>query len=164
MSIRLTCSCGRSLSVKAETAGQQVRCPSCQAVLTVPGPHDDVPTALPVEEQPPRSAIQTGAGGASGHRPRLRAEPLRPEPSPRRPALRDHDDDFRKRRRRSRAGYEGSIWAGRTGSIIAGVLMMVLGGGWFAAEWLLAGGFHCYSLVLCVLGVVALVRGILGHD
>jgi hypothetical protein len=38
MPISLNCDCGRALRVKDELAGRRVRCPVCQAVLTVPEP------------------------------------------------------------------------------------------------------------------------------
>jgi hypothetical protein len=163
MPVSITCHCGCPLLVKDELAGRQIRCPGCQAALTVPGPHDDVPTALPADGPPPPAARAEAPGG-----PRPRPALLRDESpravTPRRPALRDHDDDLQTGRRRSRAGYEGSFWGGRNASIVGGLLMMLAGGAWSTAEWFLAGGFNCYAVVLFVLGLVGLVRGLLGHD
>ena len=35
MPISLTCDCGKKLTVKDELVGKRVRCPGCQATLTV---------------------------------------------------------------------------------------------------------------------------------
>jgi hypothetical protein len=164
MPVSITCSCGRPLVVKDELAGRQIRCPTCEAVLTVPGPHDDVPTALPADE-PPHSAIRTEApAGPSRRPPLLRDESPRAGPPPRRPALRDHDDDLQKGRRRSRAGYHGNFWGGRTGSIVGGLLMMLIAVVWFLAGLLLGNTFFYYPPIMFVLGFVALIRGLAGHD
>jgi hypothetical protein len=38
MPIPLTCACGRSLRIKDDLAGRNIKCPQCGAVLTVPTP------------------------------------------------------------------------------------------------------------------------------
>ncbi|MBN2583453.1 MAG: hypothetical protein JXL80_10320 [Planctomycetes bacterium] len=43
----LTCTCGQALDVSDYTPGQQVRCPACQEVLTVPGRSAPPPAAPP---------------------------------------------------------------------------------------------------------------------
>lgn len=54
MSISLTCACGRKLQVRDEAAGKKVKCPGCQAVLSVPSPETDI-DFLP---KPPRTCPQ----------------------------------------------------------------------------------------------------------
>lgn len=122
-----------------------------------------MPTALPADEPPPTAARIEARGGPRPRPALLHDESPRAAP-PRRPALRDHDDDLREGRRRSRAGYQGGLWGGRNASIFGGLLMMLAGGAWVAAEWFLAHSFNCYPVVLLVLGLVGLVRGLLGHD
>src|SRR5439155_17653431 len=62
MPITLTCpSCGKQCAVKEEYAGQQVKCPSCPAVITVPhaNPHaeaiiaPELATTAPVASSAP---------------------------------------------------------------------------------------------------------------
>jgi hypothetical protein len=37
MAIVITCQCGASFRAKDDLAGKQVKCPKCQAAITVPG-------------------------------------------------------------------------------------------------------------------------------
>src|SRR5437016_3670126 len=61
MAISLQCACGRSLRLKDHLGGKRVKCPDCNAVLTVPQPDvvedavvdDSVPEAA--DAPPPRS-------------------------------------------------------------------------------------------------------------
>ena len=45
MSIRLECACGKRLVVKAQLAGRRVKCPSCQAIVSVPRVSVERPSA-----------------------------------------------------------------------------------------------------------------------
>lgn len=47
MSIKVECDCGKTAKVKSELAGRKIKCPSCGAVIKVPG--DDGPTEEPVK-------------------------------------------------------------------------------------------------------------------
>jgi hypothetical protein len=49
----LDCTCGKKLRVPDEHAGKSVRCPSCNAVLTVPAAAPSAPTPPPVPPFPP---------------------------------------------------------------------------------------------------------------
>src|SRR5207237_4204437 len=69
MSINLTCECGKKLRVNEDKIGKRVKCPGCQAILTVPAPeaedepeHPRKPKKAPPppepedEPEPPRKA------------------------------------------------------------------------------------------------------------
>lgn len=43
MAIVITCQCGASFRAKDDLAGKQVKCPKCQAAITVPGQHPGTP-------------------------------------------------------------------------------------------------------------------------
>jgi hypothetical protein len=65
MAITVACDCGKEFKVKDELAGKKVKCPACQAVLTVPAAEDAEPprprssAAEDESEQAPRE----GKGG-----------------------------------------------------------------------------------------------------
>lgn len=69
MPFTISCECGKSLQVREDLVGRKVRCPSCQAVLTVPAP-DAIETA------PGRPERTEGPAARSGGPPPLR----RPRP------------------------------------------------------------------------------------
>ena len=72
MPLLMTCNCGKPLRVRDELAGKKVRCPSCQALLSVP---DEEPGSPEPDEEPyppPRAA-----GAARARRPRPAGPPPR---------------------------------------------------------------------------------------
>jgi hypothetical protein len=60
MAIAVSCACGKSFNVKDELAGKNIKCPSCQEVVTVPG------GAVEVAEEPP--AVVSAARSSSRRR------------------------------------------------------------------------------------------------
>lgn len=63
MPIQIKCDCGKMLRVKDESAGKKVRCPNCQAILTVPQPEPmlvepdpEEPMAVAVTAAPPKKS------------------------------------------------------------------------------------------------------------
>src|SRR5438105_1529055 len=84
MPIPFTCdSCGRSLNVRDELAGQQIYCPDCKSILTVP-----LYAPLP-EEDVPMAAV---AAPAEQDALSVRAEEP-PPPKPEVPQLEEWDDE-----------------------------------------------------------------------
>jgi hypothetical protein len=53
MAISVECECGKTIKVKDELAGKKIKCPECQAVLTVPEEEEPVAEAREVEEDLP---------------------------------------------------------------------------------------------------------------
>jgi hypothetical protein len=86
MSITFQCSCGKNLAAKDEYAGKRMRCPACQAILTIPSA-----AAAPTEAVKP-------AGAKRASPPPL---PPQSETPKRRPPPRE-SDDFREPRRAAR--------------------------------------------------------------
>ena len=73
MPLTLTCpSCGQQCAVKEEYAGQQVRCPRCPGVITVPLPAPAVIEAEPV------SAVPVAAAPGAAAPPPIPAAPAGP--------------------------------------------------------------------------------------
>ena len=60
--MQIRCPCGAVLSTPDHTAGQQVRCPKCQAVILVPQPPAPAAEAAQEQQQPPRRRRRTGRG------------------------------------------------------------------------------------------------------
>jgi hypothetical protein len=104
--IRFVCGCGRQLQAREEDVGKKAKCPSCEAVLTVP---DD---------------------GDSARRRRRREDDDRDDRvSARRDRRRDHDDDYeeddrdRPRRRRD-VGRADQSSGKATASMVLGLLAL----------------------------------------
>lgn len=171
MPITFSCVCGQQLEMSDEYAGKQARCPSCQAVVTVPSA---APPPLP-PAAPPKARLADpdltdddhGAGAAS-----LNPLDRRNTPSGRR--RRDEGDDDRPHRFRRR--YEGDddgyeprrreepprkLWNTRvTGGIVTVVIAVVWGGIVVALNRV-----PIIAPILFVIGVVNIIRGLVtGRD
>ncbi len=66
MAIQVTCTCGKSLSVKDELAGRKVKCPACQKPLRVPAAEEFAEDEIDVE--PAELLQKSREGGKSGSR------------------------------------------------------------------------------------------------
>src|SRR5204863_4207850 len=102
MPVRVPCNCGRSLLVKDELAGQSIRCPACQAILSVPFVRPEEPLeALPASRDEVRAD------------PPAPPRPAREEERLRRPILHTGEDEdrFRDRQRSSGSGQESPMKA-----------------------------------------------------
>ncbi|HEX4613405.1 MAG TPA: hypothetical protein VH092_34805 [Urbifossiella sp.] len=104
MSIQVVCGCGKRLRVGDEAVGKRVRCPACQAVLTVPtaeapAPPPPPPAApLDLDDEPePRPGRRPNAAAAEPSVDRPEDRPARTRPRPGEPDKPDED-------RRGRAG------------------------------------------------------------
>jgi hypothetical protein len=167
MPIHAQCSCGKSYQVKDELAGRKVRCAACQAVIVVPKPSregdlddralqflmtEDAP--MPRRPSPPerQEAIQADLPRPAPKLPPASAttKPAKPQPPTERPSSRSPQ---RERRHRALVVSPG---------IITGVLMMVGAVVWFGLG-LLADRIFFYPPVMFVLGLVATIKGLLGH-
>jgi hypothetical protein len=99
VSIAVTCDCGRSIKVKDEMAGKKGRCPSCNAVLSIPEVSSEEPDFELVETEDDHKSKKVNLR-------RYRDEPEEEERPTRRRAKRDEDeedeDDRPVRRRSSR--------------------------------------------------------------
>jgi hypothetical protein len=170
MPIALSCDCGRSLRLKDELAGRKIRCPSCNASLTVPTPEanaeeealDILLGDAPAEKKTPSrpAPVESGIQKEEPSRPvptPVRVELPRPAPPPpknptiskRRPAKDEEDSGGR--------GFGIAI----NGNIIIGTLMVIGSVAWFLIRlgqgWLVFG-----SLFLFVFGILRIVRGFRG--
>jgi hypothetical protein len=163
MPISLKCACGRALRAKDELAGRKVRCPQCSAVLNVPQAARKQPAreeildaelleppvraaAPPVARASDSYAAETGAGD----------EP-RPVRRPKPPTFRP-----RKPRRQPKVAFERG-WFGSTNSgVVGGILMMVIAVVWFVLG-LMAGWLFYYPPVLLVIGLIAMIKGLMSE-
>ncbi len=151
MPIPVTCACGKSMRVKDTFAGKKARCPACNAVLSIPDPAAEEPIEeLPVVEPEDR--------------PRVKAPQL-DEPAPYRPGREPRLAGIPAERGRRRAppvtfepGWFGSINSGMVG----GALMMVIAIVWFVVG-LFAGYIFFYPPILFVIGLIALIKGLMGR-
>lgn len=65
MPIKVSCACGRTLSVKDELAGRTLKCPTCQKPLRVPKPKYEKESAEEDFEDEPSDAPEKSRGGKS---------------------------------------------------------------------------------------------------
>jgi hypothetical protein len=149
--------------VKDALAGRKVRCPDCQAVLTVAtaaaDADDEAATALlagPPDPPRPKRLPREDAEDA----PRHAVTAARPLPKPTAPARDEPKPRPRKKDRRKERGYSRVTIHP---AIITGVLMMIGAVVWFGVG--LAGGIiFFYPPILFVFGVGSVIKGFTGRD
>ncbi len=135
MPILLTCECGKKLKVGDDKVGKRVKCPGCQAVLTVPTPEA-------VEEPEPPRKLKV----KSAPLPEPEDEPEPPRKAKVKPAPPSPDDDgddeempeptVRGKKKPSSEPKKSS--AGKLGFILALVALLMFGGcGGVVALWYL---------------------------
>jgi hypothetical protein len=170
MPIAFQCSCGQSCSVADEQAGKRVRCPACNAIQTVPLPQapppPDAPPQSDLEEIPVVRPVQNVREGKGEWAPMS----FEDAPDERRSRRRRDDDDYDDRDRRyssksrsikreSKAGSNAS--AGRT--IVGGFIAIVVAIVWFVVG-LAFDRIFFYPPILLILGIIAVVKGMLGKQ
>jgi predicted Zn finger-like uncharacterized protein len=171
MSIQAQCPCGKSYHVKDELAGRKVRCAKCGAVIAVPVP--EPASDGEVDDQALQFLLTTDAPKPKPSRPAesekaVQAEPPRPapKPPPRSVAFEPaKPEPARPRPRKERPPREEESGRRRlviSPGIITGVLMMVGAVVWFVLG-LLGNRFFIYPPIMFVLGLVAVIKGLLGH-
>jgi hypothetical protein len=152
MPISFACRCGRSLRVKEELAGKQVRCPKCHAALDVPkqAPSEDEEVIDLLMDEPQeedgdeQTALQAELPSGKADGPRKPA-PLKPRRRQRQRLVLTEEELTR----------PGPINAGSVG----GFLLILLAVGWFSFG-LFAGVIFFYPPVLLLIGLFALIKGI----
>jgi hypothetical protein len=82
MPIRITCSCGKALSVRDELAGKAVKCPGCQTTLRVPA----APAAAPSAATAKAARPSTGAAAKAAAAKPVSGKPTPGKPTPGKPA------------------------------------------------------------------------------
>lgn len=175
MPITFSCACGQQLEMADEYAGKQARCPSCQAVVTVPSAAPappPLPTAAPPKARLADSDVTDvtdddhGAGAASlnpldrrntpSSRRRRDEDDEDDEDRPRRFRRRyedDEDDDYEPRRRRE---PQRKFWNNRvTGGITSIVIAVIWGGILLALDRI-----PIVAPILFILGVISIIRGL----
>jgi len=153
MPIEMSCYvCGRDLFLRDELAGRQIRCPDCQAMLTVPAARptpkvERVESYVPPPAPPPAPKYDALSE-------RVQDTPTLPEvlPAP--------QDVERAKPRRQPPRQEGQA-NNLAGSLIGGLLMMLLGGGWAWVGWG-ARRFPVHAVILFVLGLTMFLRSVAG--
>src|SRR5438067_12590152 len=70
MPITVSCSCGKQLRAKDESAGKKIRCPGCGSVLSVPAAEEEILE----EEAPPVPAKPIVVSCSCGKKLQVRAE------------------------------------------------------------------------------------------
>jgi hypothetical protein len=154
------------MRVKDEFAGRKVRCPACQAVVTVPVPAadaadvDDAALGLLLREDekaaptPRRPAWEDRGPSRPPSEPAI--PPKLPAPVPAPPP---------KKKKRTRSDDDESRFRGISISptIITGLLMMLGAAVWFFGA-LAVGIIFFYPPILFVLGLITFCKGLLGHE
>lgn len=160
MPIAISCTCGRDLTLRDELAGKVIRCPACAGTLQVPVPAEEVVEGVvagPPPLPPPRSQKKD------------RDLPL--EPTVRRP---DRPKELRKKKKKKSvyADYYGNEnrdgavtmeegWFGTINAGLWGGAITLLGGIALLVVGLLVGYILFWAIFLIVIGVIALVKGLI---
>jgi hypothetical protein len=173
MTIRFACPCGQELEAEPDHAGMGTACPACHRDLVIPSASAPrpVPTAVRTKSAataPVRPPL-TNRFNDDGSLARPKGEsPDDVRPRPHRVFDDDvHDDDHEdapasrpKMRPRLRDDHPTGInWA----MVGGGALVMVLAAAWAVASFLL-GGIPVYQCVAFLAGLIAVVKGLLGHQ
>src|SRR4051812_35658919 len=157
MSIEFSCDCGKQLRVKDALAGKRIKCPACEAALTVPVAEEDIEEVVPVPEK--RALTPRG-------KPR-REEAEEEEERPRGRRRRDEDEEpeeeeeerpRKKKRRRERSDSGNSM---AFGSIALGLLLIV-GSVVIFIVGLMNGVLWYGAAFVLLAGVGAIARGVAG--
>src|SRR5262245_8316928 len=172
MPITLPCNCGRTLKLRDELAGKRIKCPSCEAILKVPEaevetdfeviePGIEVESDLEVVERKPARDAAEYVTSRRPPPPRSENQPRRDEDRPRKrpewpplssPLYREYQREERRRR---------APIVTISPAVISGVLMMIGAVVWFVLG-LFLGWVFFYPPILFILGLVAVVRGLMG--
>ncbi|AWM42049.1 hypothetical protein C1280_37040 [Gemmata obscuriglobus] len=151
-----------------EYAGKRTKCPSCAAPLTVPAPEVAALAPASEEEAAYRALMDSPepepANAPAWSAPRPEPDEPAPKPKPKIPALEKRRsvpsapraDDYDPPPSRGGGIHISSGVLGGCGMMLGAVV-------WFGLGWA-AGVIYFYPPVLFVFGLVAVVRGLLGHS
>ena len=153
MPIPFSCTtCGRQLRVKDELAGEQIYCPGCKSILTVPS---GSAAFQPYSEPEPIPAKVEAQGGyaARAEEPKI--------PQAEKAELADSDEWVRPPQRPSPTRTQPQFGTTAAG-IRGGLAMMVISVIWFVIGLALLNHFFIYPVILFFVGLIAFVKGIAG--
>ncbi|MBA4064131.1 MAG: hypothetical protein C0501_10540 [Isosphaera sp.] len=155
MPIAFACDCGRAFSVADAHAGKRTKCPACGAALTVP--------AAPADEDEAYRLLADGPDPEPPPASRRDPDPavLAPAPPKKAPPAPKPQRLHRSRPAEEREHYQRPRIYISPG-VLGGLASMVFGAGWFFVG-LAADTIYLYAPVVFFLGLVAVVRGVLGH-
>jgi hypothetical protein len=165
MAVSFQCSCGKRDRLKEGVSGRKVRCPNCGNVSAVPRSDEEpeieqeVADALLANDPDERPVVQIEE-----------REEATPPPAPLRKAV--PKPPAKKAPRRKAAPQKervpwvafGEGWFGTLNAgVIGGVLTILVAVAWFLLG-LWAGRIFFYPPILAVIGVMAVLKGLLGGD
>ncbi len=185
MPITFECTCGKMFQVADHFAGKRTKCTACASPLTVPQPQ---PISEPEDEgyevvdersyaiaEParPEPARPLPVAKAAAKSPPVQPSPLGAsrwaEKPVAKPSIEEEDDEDdrpsrprRKKRRRPRpdSSSGGGVNGGAVG---AGLFIMFIAVVWFVVG-LYAGWIFFYPPILFVIGIISLVKGLMGIE
>src|SRR5262245_9080026 len=183
MPIPVSCACGRALRLKDDLAGRKVRCPTCGAVLTVPEPETELEVVEEEEaegyelldenaiQKRPRAANESEEEYSRSERRRQAEERERREQrreehrEEKRQRKRERQEDVRRQDRLNRARVAdggGRTFGTSQAGVIGGIVMILVAVVWFVLG-LKAGYIFFYPPILAVLGIAAIIKGIVSR-
>ena len=149
MPIAISCDCGKNYRLKDSLAGKKFRCSECDRVVKVPQQESSDEAELDdfndlLTEARKQESRQPAAP------PPVKKKPKVKKAAPEREYDSDGSDD-----RRERSGINAGV---------AGGLLMIVG----AIVWFVGGLFFGYIFfyppILLIIGIIAVVKGLLGGD
>lgn len=136
--------CDKPMQARAEHAGKAVRCPGCQAAVTIPGPEEEVAEAEEVEEDvKPRARIQAEKPRAKAGKRSAAVEDDEVEEVDEAEEVEEVDEAEEEDRPRKKNKNKKNIKQGVGLGLWIGIgvaALLLIGGGVVAAVFLLGGG------------------------
>jgi hypothetical protein len=181
MPILITCDCGTKLRARDEQSGKRIRCPSCKEILEVPEAGAAPTTPVPRKDSVSPSAIsekgqpkRRSSAPEDDERPTSRKSRsgIKKELPEELPEIEDEEEERPRKKSRLKKNVagtgtknvSGSTWglegAGFRRGVLGGIAMMVIACVWFVGG-LFAGYIFFYPPILFIIGLVALIKGII---
>jgi hypothetical protein len=153
MSISMTCPCGKKYRLKDTSAGKKLRCADCGEVLKIP--LQDAGDEAELDEFDALPAVARSQGERQTALPPRIKRPSKVKTRQAEPDERDEPAP----RKLIQKGWFGST----NGGVLGGLLMIVIAVVWFVGG--LAGGrIFFYPPVLLIIGIVAVVKGLVSSE
>jgi len=188
MSIKVTCQCRATYSVKDELAGKRVKCPKCQQPITIPAAE----AVVSLSTRPSLSTTETPS--AESAEPAAVAPPCpscgQPMPEDKMvctncnysrrlgrrlssklevpPAKREKAAKPTKAKKavssEGKPKRQRNFFSVDGGKMLSGLLMMIGGALWLVLGIVLINRIFIYAPILCILGLISFVNGLFGKD
>lgn len=160
MPIAISCTCGRDLSLRDELAGKLIRCPACAGTLQVPFPAEEVVEEVVAGPPPLPPAVPQKKVRDIGMEPPVR-KPDRPkEPREKKKKKSVFEEYYGGDKRDGPVTLEEGWFGNASAGLVGGGITLLIGIG-LLVFGLLFGRIIIWAIILIVVGVIALLKGLI---